>query len=87
MPPTGGAGSPLPAPAPPVLPPAAGSALKAAPARRQRMTAEQKAFIAARAGIAQQLYEGWNVAVFGGKLPPDLPIVWNPRWCSVMEVL
>eukprot|EP00983_Pelagomonas_calceolata_P096436 1158128-Pelagomonas_calceolata.AAC.1 len=21
----------------------------------------------------------WNLAVFGGRLPPDLPLVWNPR--------
>eukprot|EP00967_Tisochrysis_lutea_P050851 scaffold62616_cov20-Tisochrysis_lutea.AAC.1 len=41
-----------------------------------------------RAQIGQQPASGfaavvpaslWNLAVFGGRLPPDLPLVWNPR--------
>jgi hypothetical protein len=24
----------------------------------------------------------WNAAVFGGRLPSDLPLVWNPRLVS-----
>ncbi|MEW5319610.1 MAG: hypothetical protein WDW38_010753 [Sanguina aurantia] len=39
-------------------------------------------FIKTREATSRQLYAQWNASVFGGRLPPDLPLVWNPRLLS-----
>ncbi|GIL93917.1 hypothetical protein Vretimale_151 [Volvox reticuliferus] len=48
-------------------------------ARGGNAVAEQRAFLAARRRLAQELYEKWNALVFGGQLPANLPLVWNSR--------
>lgn len=69
--------APLPQPSP------AATAAASAPAPKRRSskasTVAQKAFEAEREELARTLYNSWNLAVFGGRLPPDLPLVWNPR--------
>lgn len=40
------------------------------------------AFTRKRAELVQSLYKEWNALVFGGRLPADLPLVWNPRLLS-----
>ncbi|MEW5304918.1 MAG: hypothetical protein WDW36_007495 [Sanguina aurantia] len=39
-------------------------------------------FIKTREATSRQLYAQWNASVFGGRLPPDLPLVWNSRLLS-----
>jgi predicted SprT family Zn-dependent metalloprotease len=46
------------------------------------------AFARRRERLARELYAEWNAAVFDGRLPPDLPIVWNPRLrCTAGQVV
>ncbi len=40
------------------------------------------AFARRRVELTGRLYEEWNREVFGGRLPKDLPLVWNPRLLS-----
>ncbi|KAJ9525148.1 hypothetical protein QJQ45_020676, partial [Haematococcus lacustris] len=56
--------------------------LKAPARKRMTQSAAQKAFLAGRVALAQELYASWNAAVFGGRLPRNLPLVWNPRLLS-----
>ncbi|GLC47257.1 hypothetical protein PLESTB_001835700 [Pleodorina starrii] len=51
-------------------------------APRTRAAAEHRAFLAGRARVAQELYDKWNRDVFEGRLPSDLPLVWNSRLTS-----
>lgn len=55
-------------------PPAAAAPLRLQPAQPACAT-----FLARREVVAEQLYRQYNQRVFGGKLPLDLPILWNPR--------
>jgi len=45
-------------------------------------------FTRRRERLARELYAEWNEAVFGGRLPRDLAIVWNPRLrCTAGQVV
>jgi predicted SprT family Zn-dependent metalloprotease len=46
------------------------------------------AFARRRERLARELYAEWNALVFDGRLPTDLPIVWNPRLrCTAGQVV
>ncbi|PNG99596.1 Acidic repeat-containing protein, partial [Tetrabaena socialis] len=77
---SGGGGGPRAAapPTPRPKPRLAGVDAAAAAALKEER-ARARAFIRVRVDMARELYASWNATVFGGQLPPALPIVWNSK--------